>query len=157
MPAEVDTERVAMSAGLGELASRFAIESTLWKDGEARINLERTSRHLGQLSLAAIRDLNIDVGYAYASAATMLVREVESTRRFLMALDHRPIVPTMHVGKPDGQIDQLPNGRLRVTCYRCSELVGSDRIIRVGFKDRDSAVRAMEIHRSKRHRKGVEQ
>jgi len=88
----VDIDRIALSAQLGELASRYTIEATLWADEDAHRNLERTARTLAELSRQALHTVDLGVGYAYADAADVLIRQVEGARRFLQTIDTPPSI-----------------------------------------------------------------
>lgn len=89
---KVDTDRIALSAALAELASRCAIESTLWADVDAKRNLQRMVGVYNVMSRDALHQLDMEVGYAYLDAGDVLIRQVESARRFLTVVDTPPMV-----------------------------------------------------------------
>lgn len=89
---DLDIERIATSNVLFELADRFATESTLWADRDAKRNLERTARHLAQLARQTLTDGDLDIATAYADAGALLISNIEGARRFLHSLDTKPIV-----------------------------------------------------------------
>jgi len=80
---EVDVDRLALSSELANLAERFTIEASLWREPSAREECERTARHLMELSRVALwSQSNIETLTGYADAARLLAGHIEGTRRF---------------------------------------------------------------------------
>ena len=86
-----NTDRIALSNQLYELAESFALEATLWPQPEAQLNLARSGRQLAEVArqlLSARADFA--KAQAFAEAATLIYRNVVATRRFFAALMHEP-------------------------------------------------------------------
>lgn len=80
--ASVDTDRLALSHELAQLADRFMLEAALWRDPEAKRELERTARHLAELSRGTLWTSDLPKLEQYARAGDLLIRNVEGVRRF---------------------------------------------------------------------------
>lgn len=91
-PRSIDTDRLAVSSELLNLASEFAIESTLWRETDAVRNLERSARHLGQIGRQVLTTGQVDVATAFADAGRLTLRQVQNARRFLTTLEAAPLV-----------------------------------------------------------------
>lgn len=91
-PGEMDIERIAAANTLFDLADRFAIEATMWADTDAKRNLGSSARHLFELARQTVRGGSLDIATAYADAGNLLIGNVQGARRFLLSLDHKPIV-----------------------------------------------------------------
>lgn len=91
--ADIDTERIALSNELSNLAERFAIEATLWALPEAKAECARVARYLAQLARAALSSNgNVEVINAYAEASRVLIDHVVGVRRFFHAVGMHPKV-----------------------------------------------------------------
>lgn len=88
----IDTDRIALSHELSNLAERFAIEASMWAMAEAKSECERVARYLAQLSRSAITTGDIQTIDAYAEAARILVANVEGVRRFFQCINTQPSV-----------------------------------------------------------------
>ena len=89
---DLDTERVALSNELSNLAERFAIEATLWALPEAKAECDRVARYLAQLARAALSNGNVEVINAYAEASRVLIDHIVGVRRFFHVIGTHPKV-----------------------------------------------------------------
>lgn len=82
--APTNTDRIALSNQLYELAESFALEATLWKADQAKLNLARSGRQLAEVARQLLsRRADFAKAQAFADAATSIYRSVVACRRFL--------------------------------------------------------------------------
>lgn len=82
--APTNTDRIALSNQLYELAESFALEATLWKDSDAKLNCARSGRQLAEVARQLLGGrANFAKAQAFADAATSIYRSVVACRRFL--------------------------------------------------------------------------
>ena len=89
---DLDTDRIAVSSELFDLADRFAVEATMWAEASSKANLARGARHLAQLARGVLTVGDIEVARAYADAGRTLMGNIEGARRFLLCLDTPPMI-----------------------------------------------------------------
>lgn len=82
--APTNTDRIALSNQLYELAESFALEATLGKDSDAKLNCARSGRQLAEVARQLLGGrANFAKAQAFADAATSIYRSVVACRRFL--------------------------------------------------------------------------
>lgn len=87
----LDIDRVSTSNHLHELAESFALEATMWAEPRSKNELLRTARRLADIARAVVTSADLDKARAYADAATMILRNVQGTRRFFQTVLTPPI------------------------------------------------------------------
>lgn len=84
--APTNVDRIALSNQLYELAESFALEATLWRNADAKLNLARSGRQLAEVARQLIAGrADYAKAHAFADAATSIYRSVVAARRFLTA------------------------------------------------------------------------
>lgn len=82
-----NTDRIALSNQLYELAESFALEATLWTSPDAQLNCARSGRQLAEVARLLIAGrADFAKAQAFADAATMIYRSVIAARRFFTAV-----------------------------------------------------------------------
>lgn len=89
--APTNTDRIALSNQLYELAESFALEATLWADAEAKLGCARSGRQLAEVARQLIAGrADFAKAQAFADAAGLIYRNVVATRQFFTSITTQP-------------------------------------------------------------------
>lgn len=91
----LDTERVATSNMLLELADTFILESHLWAEQGAKHELIRSARLLAEIGRAVLTSADLDKAEAFIAAGEHIIDTVQGARRFFTCLS-----TPLHVPQP---------------------------------------------------------
>lgn len=84
---DIDTEALALSNQLFDLADSFLQEARLWLAPAARDELTRTAQLLAEIARATLRrHADLQVADSFAEAGLELIQHITATRRFLTGL-----------------------------------------------------------------------
>lgn len=82
-----NTDRIALSNNLYELAESFALEATLWTSSDAQLQCARTGRLLAEVARQLLSGrADYTKAEAFQDAATLLLANVVGCRRFFASL-----------------------------------------------------------------------